>query len=113
MTIGDELRERAQTLRDNKFWWINGEPDRPGRMCAVFTCYRSGHAQAVLSQRAQTALMEWLPKYLQERYPGVWATFVADGHGPLMYSITDFNDCVANDVDDVITMLEKAAADIG
>jgi hypothetical protein len=118
MTIGDELRERAQTLRDNKFWWINGEPDRPQRMCAVFT-YQNGRARAVLSQEAQDALSGWLPKYLKERYPGFWAEVEKsyqencfNGH-PKSYSVTDFNDSVADDVDDVITMLEKAAADIG
>jgi len=119
MTIGDELRERAETLRQNKFWWINGEPDRPGRMCALFTADRSGRAQQMVSRRAQDALSEWLPKYLAEMYPSFWneveRSYEANclNGRPKHYSITDFNDSVADNVDDVITMLEKAAADIG
>ena len=104
-TVEEQLRDRAQELRDNRDKWVQGEP-KAGQMCAMF----NGTSQTTVSvfdHNTSGWLQKWLVGYVRANWDGILTDCEDDS-----YQVTEFNDQIAQDVDEVIAMLEKAAADV-
>ena len=116
VTAGDELRARARELADNKEWWVKGEPRREGQMCAAFNFMgtRITRKYEAFTPETMRQLERWLPRYIREAFPNIVNGMRGGGNRlPHYMEVTFFNDTIARDVDDVIVMLEKGAAEIG
>lgn len=118
--IDVELRERAEWLRNHKERWTQGNPSHK-EACLVFqgVARLDTDAKRVLSVRAEKYLQKFLWGYLRERgatnhdmgsmkQPPSQRRMMEPW--PDLISVTAFNDIYAECVEDVIDMLEKAAA---
>lgn len=95
-TIKEEVERRLEELRRPGWEWVRCDPYQPLQMCAVMDYYLGQGAKMRLTNKTVRAIDNWL---------------VENGAGAGT-TLTYYNDEEVEDVDEVIAILEKFAADL-
>lgn len=94
-TIKEEVERRLEELRRPGWEWVRCDPYQSKTMCAVMDFYNDNGARMRLSNGTVRKIDNWLVETM------------GSGH-----TLTYYNDEEAEDLDDVIAILEKFAADL-